>query len=80
MVPNIDKPNAKRASAAVPGLPSQFRARRTLYSENQEPALVDLLTDPIMQRLMKSDGVKRDQLIDLIADVKVRLNRRVEAA
>jgi len=49
---------------------------RSRYAGNQEPDLADLLTDPMLHRLMASDGVHRDHLIDLIADVKVRLARR----
>jgi hypothetical protein len=49
---------------------------RSRFSGNHEPDLADLLTDPLMQRMMASDGVRSDHLIDLIADVKVRLARR----
>jgi hypothetical protein len=54
----------------------QRRPMRTRFAGNQEPDLVELLTDPMMLRLLASDGIKSDQLIDLIADVKVRLCRR----
>lgn len=52
------------------------RPMRTRFAGNQEPDLAELLTDPMMHRLLASDGVKSDHLIDLIADVKVRLSRR----
>jgi hypothetical protein len=52
------------------------RPMRSRFAGNQEPDLAELLTDPIMQRLLASDGVMADHLIDLIADVKVRLARR----
>ena len=52
------------------------RPMRTRFAGNQEPELAELLTDPMMHRLLASDGVKSDHLIDLIADVKVRLSRR----
>jgi hypothetical protein len=52
------------------------RPMRTRFAGNQEPDLAELLTDPVMHRLLASDGIKSDHLIDLIADVKVRLARR----
>ena len=54
----------------------QRRPMRTRFAGNQEPELVELLTDPMLHRLLASDGIKSDHLIDLIADVKVRLARR----
>lgn len=54
----------------------QRRPFRNRFAGNQEPDLVDLLTDPLLHRLLASDGIKSDHLIDLIADVKVRLARR----
>ncbi len=52
------------------------RPLRSRFAGNQEPDLAEILTDPMLQRLLASDGVKSDHLIDLIADVKVRLARR----
>jgi hypothetical protein len=52
------------------------RPMRSRFAGNQEPDLAEILTDPMLQRLLASDGVKSDHLIDLIADVKVRLARR----
>jgi len=52
------------------------RPMRSRFSGNQEPDLAEILTDPMMHRLLASDGVKSDHLIDLIADIKVRLARR----
>lgn len=51
------------------------RAPRTRYAGNNEPDLADMLTDPILHRLLASDGVRSDHLIELIADVKVRLRQ-----
>ena len=56
------------------------RPARTRYAGNQEPDLADMLTDPILHRLLASDGVRSDHLIDLIADVKVRLSRQTRVA
>ena len=55
------------------------RPLRSRYAGNQEPDLIELLTDPMLHRLLASDGVKSDHLIELIADVKVRLSRREHA-
>jgi len=57
----------------------QRRPIRTRFAGNQEPDLIELLTDPMLQRLLASDGIKSDHLIDLIADVRVRLARRERA-
>jgi len=52
------------------------RPSRSIFSGNQEPLVAELLTDPILHRLLASDGVRTDHLIDLIADVKVKLARK----
>jgi hypothetical protein len=76
MVETNQKPQAERA-AAKPGVSIGTRPRKRVgYKDNREPALADLLTDPILHRLLSSDGVRQDHLIELIADVKVRLARR----
>ena len=54
----------------------QRRPLRSRFAGNQEPDLIELLADPMLHRLLASDGVRSDHLIDLIADVKVRLSRR----
>jgi hypothetical protein len=64
--------------AIAAGQPALFVYRRTArsrYAGNQEPDLADLLTDPIIHRLLASDGVRSDHLIELIADVKVKLRQ-----
>jgi hypothetical protein len=62
-------------SAGQPALFVYRRSPRTRYAGNHEPDLADMLTDPIMHRLLASDGVRSDHLIDLIADVKVKLRQ-----
>ena len=39
----------------------------------EEPSLNDMLQDPIMQRLMSSDGITRSQLLMLVAAARSRL-------
>lgn len=38
-----------------------------------EPSLHEMLRDPIMQRLMTSDGITRSQLLSLVAAARMRL-------
>ncbi len=78
MVVSVEK-TAEAQLVLPPSQNSLFmrrRSARSRYIDNQEPTLADLLTDPIVHRLLASDGVLSDHLIDLIADVKVRLARR----
>ena len=52
---------------------SRYRRAARGFLANREPALADLLADPILQSLLASDGVPSAQLVDLIAEVKDRL-------
>ena len=73
----VEKPAATNLAVSAQQ-PSSFvyrRAPRTRYAGNNEPELAEMLTDPIMHRLLASDGVRADHLIDLIAEVKVRLRQ-----
>lgn len=38
-----------------------------------EPSLREMLRDPIMQRLMTSDGITRSQLLTLVAAARSRM-------
>ena len=85
MAHNLEKPVADRLSVAAgkPGVHIGTRQsplgpayKRIGFCDNREPDLAELLTDPIVQRLARSDGILQDHLIDLIAEVKVRLSRR----
>jgi hypothetical protein len=40
-----------------------------------EPALRDLMEDPILRRLMASDGIAAEQLIEVIAEARQKLAR-----
>ena len=40
----------------------------------EEPNLLEMLHDPIMQRLMCSDGITRSQLMTLVAAARSRLH------
>ena len=38
-----------------------------------EPTLHEMLRDPIMQRLMTSDGITKSQLLTLVAAARIRI-------
>lgn len=42
---------------------------------NGEPALADLLDDPVLHAMMARDGVEREALATLIGEVQLRLAR-----
>jgi hypothetical protein len=46
---------------------------KSFYAGNCEPSLGDLLDDPILRRLMDSDGIDHEQLWHLIDETRVRL-------
>jgi hypothetical protein len=41
----------------------------------EEPTLHEMLGDPIMQRLMTSDGITKSQLLTLVAAARSRLRK-----
>jgi hypothetical protein len=43
----------------------------------EEPRLRDMLLDPIMQRLMTSDGITQSQLLSLVAIARSRLRDEI---
>ena len=43
------------------------------YNGRKEPALVEILDDPITRRLMDSDGVHYDHLMTVIKAARIRL-------
>jgi len=64
-------PTARTASAS-----SQQKADRSAPLDPlsmEEPRLRDMLLDPIMQRLMSSDGITQNQLMVLVAAARSRL-------
>ncbi|WP_043745632.1 hypothetical protein [Paramagnetospirillum magneticum] len=63
-------PTARRFSAALGG-----RSARAIayYSGGREPSLDEVMSDPIVHRLMARDGVALESLTTLIAEVRGRL-------
>ena len=51
----------------------RIQANADRFKRGVEPALSELLDDPILDRLLASDRVRRDQLMTLIDTVKERL-------
>ncbi len=54
----------------------QHMAERTAHAEipsMDEPSLREMLRDPIMQRLMTSDGITQTQLLSLVAAARIRM-------
>lgn len=49
------------------------RKSASAYLGNGEPALADVMADPMILRLMARDGVAVDSLKSLIEDVRARL-------
>ncbi len=39
----------------------------------REPALAQMLADPLTQALMRSDGVDEDRLLDLVEEARLRI-------
>ncbi len=66
-----NKPAARTASTV-----QQPKSDRTAHIEPpsmDEPTLHEMLRDPIMQRLMTSDGITKTQLLSLVAAARSRL-------
>lgn len=66
----------RRGMARAPAFGSRLHRPATVFVGHGEPALTDLLDDPIFGRLLASDGVHRDDLATLLAQVRLNLSRR----
>lgn len=75
MYPNLDSKIALSAPCGQTKPVRRHRPRDVGYRDNREPSLGELLIDPMLHRLMMSDGVSGGALIELIAAVKVGLER-----
>ena len=63
---------AAKTALTVPQ-PKTDRAAFADVPSMDEPSLYEMLHDPIMQRLMSSDGITRSQLMSLVAAARSRL-------
>lgn len=78
MVLNVCEPDmtaARRIANVLPPLPRSIRQETSNFSGADEPALGEMLTDPVLHRLLASDGVEKERLLSLIATVRSRLVR-----
>jgi hypothetical protein len=57
--------------------PAVFFGDPSIHADDPEPALEDLLSDPVFQGLMRSDGVSHSALLTLVAATRRRLRRSV---
>jgi len=48
-------------------------APRAAYIGNEEPALIDLVNDPLIRRIMKSDGLEQLDLVRAIETARDRI-------
>jgi len=74
MTINVCKPSP----VSVERLPSVVVVGRrnpcsTRYQAQEEPSLMELVEDPLMRRLMASDGVPLESLMTLISETRSRL-------
>ena len=57
--------------------PDRFRPERRWSSGGTEPALADLLADPIVHLVMRRDGVSEETLRRVIAAAQTMLRSRL---
>jgi hypothetical protein len=75
MTPNAFKPALITSDASATGSSKAgLKGREALgFSGREEPTLQDLMDDPILLRLMASDGVRSEHLLAMIANLRARL-------
>lgn len=65
---------SREAPATTGAITGRARpARPERYAANEEPPIDDLLGDPILSRLMASDGVRREHLLAVVETARARL-------
>jgi hypothetical protein len=69
--PDVVAPGQPRFS--LPPLPRGGRSDGSRFRGAEEPALSDILKDPVFCRMLASDGVKQDHLLNLIDTIRSRL-------
>jgi hypothetical protein len=75
MTARATRPRKSPAAKTVRAVsqPKPDRAALLEPPSMEEPSLREMLGDPIMQRLMTSDGITRSQLLSLVAAARSRL-------
>lgn len=67
--------HAMRVLPVLPPIRHAAKCALERFSGGQEPPLDELLDDPILERLMASDGVAMSDLLALVRDVGKALRR-----
>jgi hypothetical protein len=75
MTSSVSKPCALSTSAISVATPAAQGRKGNCFAGVEEPKLGDLMADPILERLMASDGVAQDQLMRVIADARQKLTK-----
>lgn len=76
MTPGTCKPASivlERSAKVMTSIERPRRSRADRFSGHCEPSLHELMTDPILSRLLASDGVAKEDLEALIRTVRNRL-------
>jgi hypothetical protein len=60
-------------SAAFSALSSTARGASHKFAGHEEPSLAEMIEDPIVRRLLASDGVRRETLMAMIVEMKAKL-------
>lgn len=55
--------------------PAVFFGDPSIHADDPEPSLDDLMRDPVFQGLLRSDGVTRAELLNLVSATRRRLAR-----
>ncbi len=69
----------ERSMRALPVLPPRRHNARCVperFVGGHEPTIDELLGDPILERLLASDGLRMGELLVLIAEMRQALKRR----
>lgn len=68
--------HSMRALPVLPPFPRTATCTPERFVGAHEPTLAELLDDPILERLLISDGVMMGELLAVIADARKALTRR----
>jgi hypothetical protein len=71
--------NSESATGTSALFPRLMRGNSGRFAGCEEPDLPELMNDPVLRRMMASDGVRPDHLLALISDWRMRLEARQPA-
>ena len=55
--------------------PALFFGDPSVHADDPEPSLDELLRDPVFQGLLRSDGISKAELLNLVSATRRRLGR-----